>query len=947
MDITAPIKPPEQRRRRRRGSPMLRFIGFLFAMGMFGFVIVAAVAAFVLWNASQDLPDYEVLAKYEPAVMTRLHANDGRLIAEYARERRIYVPIKSIPENLIEAFLSAEDKNFYQHGGLDIQGILRALVTNLSNFQSGRRFVGASTITQQVAKNFLLSSEVSMDRKLKEAILAIRMERAFTKEQILELYLNEIYLGMGAYGVAAAAQTYWDKALNELSLADVAYLAALPKAPNNYHPFRQTERAIARRNWVIDRMVENGFATYQEGEEAKAQPLNVTVRPTGPRIFAAEYFAEEVRRDIMELFGEEKLYGGGLSVRTTLDPKLQRIAKKVLTDGLSDYDRRHGWRGPIDTIEPEGDWGAALSEKEVWSDIEPWRLAVVLEVAKDKAVIGLRPPRLRTGGFSTERETGEIPFSEARWARPKLQRGLGGEPKAMTDVVKPGDVIYVTPRESKDAKDNVKGQWSLRQIPEIQGALVAMDPHTGRVLALVGGFSFYESEFDRAVQARRQPGSSYKPIIYAAALDNGYTPASIVVDGPFCLEAAAGRPQWCPKNYEGKFSGPSTLRHGIERSRNLMTVQLAHDLGMPLVAEYSRRFGVYDDLMPVLPMALGAGETTLLRMVGAYAMMANGGKQVRGTLIDRIQDRYGRTIWRHDTRECVSCAARSWNGEAEPGLPDDREQVIDPQTAYQITAIMEGVIQRGTGQRIKSVGKPLAGKTGTTNEGKDAWFVGYSPDLVVGVFIGFDNPTPMGRGETGGGVAAPVFRDFMQMALADKPAVPFRMPPGIKLARVNLKTGLRAAPGDQTAIMEAFKPGTEPYGSETVDPSFATQDEGMEMSRQQDGYPQHEAAYPPQNAGYPPQDPNFPQQDGGYPQHDAGYPPPPGYPPQDPNYPQHDAGHPPPPPGYPGPGAGYPPQDPDYPPQDYAYPPPPVGLPPPAGVPPDDRALTSGPGGLY
>jgi penicillin-binding protein 1A len=826
----------------------------MFAASMIVFVAVAAAAAFVLWKVSKDLPDYEVLAKYEPPVMTRIHANDGDMIAEFARERRIYVPFNAIPDRVVEAFISAEDKNFYQHGGLDIQGILRAAVTNMSSAQSGRRMVGASTITQQVAKNFLLSSDQTVERKLKEAILAIRIERAFTKEQILELYLNEIYLGGGAYGVAAAAQTYWDKSLNELSIADCAYLATLPKAPSNYNPFRFPERAIARRNWVIDHMVANGFVTKEEGETAKAEPLGVQVRQTGARLAASEFFAEEVRRDIIDLFGEDKLYGGGLSVRTTLDPRLQKIGRKTLVDGLVAYDHRHGWRGPVKKIDLDGDWGKTLAAINVWGDIDPWRLAVVLEANKDTAKIGLRPTRTSAGKLSDERGTGIIPFAEVKWARPKLKNGMGGSPRVMTDVLKPGDVIYVSPREPNDKEPDVAGQWSLEQVPQIGGAIVAMDPHTGRVLALVGGFSFAESQFDRAVQARRQPGSSFKPIIYTTALDNGYTPASIIVDGPLCISQGAGMPQWCPKNYEaGSAAGPSTLRFGIEKSRNLMTVRLANDMGMPIIVEYARRFGVYDNLMPVLSMALGAGETTLLRMVGAYGMIANGGKQIKPTLIDRIQDRYGRTIWQHDDRDCVNCDAREWSGQDEPELVDDRPQIIDPMSAYQMVSIMEGVVQRGTAMKLKVLERPIGGKTGTTNDEKDGWFIGFTPDLVVGVYLGFDNPSPMGHGETGGNVSAPVVRDFFKIALADQPPIPFRAPPGIKLVRVNHKTGLPAHPGDPKTIMEAFKPTQEPLGSVAADTEGAP--EGVAGEEFGQAAPQAAFPAPGQIPGPPPPGP--------------------------------------------------------------------------------------------
>ncbi len=788
---------------------MLRFLGFLFAAGMIVFVAASVGVAYVLWHVSKDLPNYEVLAKYEPPVMTRIHANNGSLIAEFAKQRRIYVPMSVVPKLLIRAFLAAEDKNFYQHTGLDMQGIVRAVITNINNYRHNRRMVGASTITQQVAKNFLLTSDVTFERKLKEAILAIRIERSFTKEQILELYLNEIYMGLSSYGVAAAALNYWGKSLDELTLADCAYLAALPKAPNNYHPFKRTKRAISRRNWVIDRMIENSFVPADEGEAAKTKPLNVDPRPFGAHIFAAEFFAEEVRRQLYARYGEQKLYGGGLSVRSTLDPKLQSIARKALVDGLVAYDRRHGWRGPVKAIDIEGEWGAELAKIDVYNDIRPWRLSVVLEAGRQKAVVGLRPAKLPSGRLEDKRERGEIGLAEVKWARPVKGHGRGPAPKAVTGTLKPGDVVYVAPKRDKEGK-TLAGQWRLMQIPSVDGAILAMDPHTGRVLALVGGFSFSESEFNRAVQARRQPGSSFKPIVYATALDNGYTPASVVLDAPLALEQAPGLPLWRPQNYGKKFFGPSTLRIGIEKSRNLMTVRLAQDMGMPLISEYARRFGIYENLMPVLSMALGAGETTLIQLTGAYAMLANGGKQIQPTLIDRIQDRYGRTIWRHDSRVCADCRSHAWEAQEEPILGDDRLQIIDPHTAYQITSMLEGVIKRGTGRRVSVVGKPLAGKTGTTNEEKDAWFVGFAPDLAVGVFIGFDTPKPLGKGETGSRVASPVFRDFMKMALADQSAVPFRIPPGIKFIRINPKSGLRAQPGEQQAILEAFKPGTQP-----------------------------------------------------------------------------------------------------------------------------------------
>jgi penicillin-binding protein 1A len=801
---------------------MLSFLGFLFASGVVVFLAGSGVGGYLFWKASQDLPSYDSLARYEPPVMTRIHAHDGSLIAEYARERRIYVPINTIPKLVIGAYLSAEDKRFYEHGGLDFVGIGRAVVKMAEDKARGgnRRAEGASTITQQVAKNFLLTSDRTLERKLKEAILAIRIERAYPKDKILELYLNEIYLGLGSYGVAAAALNYFNKELKDLSIEEAAYLAALPKAPNNYHPFRRTKEATIRRDWIIDQMVDNGLVTAEQARAAKAKPLTVNIRPFGTQIYAADYFAEDVRRTLVSQFGEDGLYGrsdrasagdgrvnGGLSVRTTFDPNLQRMARKALTDGLVAFDRSKGWRGAVQRIETGGDWGAALNNIEIPTDLAPWRLGVVLEAQRTKAVVGLRPARQADGALMADREAAEIPFDEMKWAKTNK-----GAPKAVTDVLSAGDVVWVAPKNP----DQVSGVWSLMQIPEVGGGLVAMDPHTGRVFAVAGGFSFATSQFDRALQAKRQPGSSYKPLVYAAALDNGYKPTSIVLDAPIEIDQGAGKDIWAPKNYDGGSSyGPSTLRLGIEKSRNQMTVRLAQDMGMPLIGEYSKRFGVYDDLLPVLAMSLGAGETTLVKMATAYSSLANGGKQVQATLIDRIQDRWGHTIWRHDKRECVGCKADNWQSTNEPSLADDRKQILDPHTAYQMTSIMEGVVQRGTATVVKQFvpNVPIAGKTGTTNEEKDAWFVGYTPDLVVGVFVGYDTPRPMGKGQTGGQVAAPIFGNFMKMALADKKAVPFRIPPGIKLVRVNVRSGLRAQTGETDTVLEAFKPGEEPDDS--------------------------------------------------------------------------------------------------------------------------------------
>lgn len=772
---------------------VLRFFGFLFSIGAIFFLIGAVGLAYGYWTFSKDLPDHAQLANYEPPVMTRVHAADGSLIAEYARERRLYVPIQAIPKLVVAGFLSAEDKNFYKHAGIDPEGIVRAVVANLRS--GGKREQGASTITQQVAKNFLLTNERTYERKIREALLALKIETAFPKDKILELYLNEIYLGLGNYGIAAAALNYFGKSVHELSIAEVAYMAALPKAPNNYHPFRQRQAALDRRNWVIDRMVENGYVTREAGDAAKKEPLNVNPRVVSPNSIASGYFAEGVRRDIAERYGEEKLYEGGLVIRATLDPQMQAMARKALVDGLVRFDQARGWRGAQQKIELAGrEWGVALAEVASLGDVQPWRMAVVLEVSGGRARIGLQPKKDAAGRVVQERETGFVTADGVKWTRRTVDKALST-----------GDVVYVEPIEGKD------DQYRLRQIPEISGAIVAMDPYTGRVLAMVGGFSFDQSEFNRANQAMRQPGSSFKPIVYATALDKGYTPSSQILDAPFVLDMGPGQAAWAPSNYDGKSSGLRTLRYGVEHSKNLMTVRLANEVGMPTIAEYARRFGVYDDMLPLLSMSLGAGETTVMRMTAAYSMFVNGGRRIKPTLIDRIQDRTGRTIYRHDDRKCSNCDADQWDGNGPPKLTDTREQVLDPLTAYQMTSILEGVVQRGTAQTVKAVGKPLAGKTGTTNDAKDVWFVGFSPDLAVGVFIGYDKPQSLGNAATAGQYAAPVFRDFMQMALKDKPATPFRVPAGIKLIRVSASTGTRAGSGESGGvIVEAFKPGTGP-----------------------------------------------------------------------------------------------------------------------------------------
>lgn len=831
---------------------LFRLFGYLFGIGAVMFLAVAGVIAWYVTDKTKDLPDYDVLAQYEPLVMTRVHASDGQLVAEYAREKRLFLPIEAVPDLVKAAFLSAEDKNFYVHGGLDYNGIARAIVQNVRNIAAGRRrFVGASTITQQVAKNFLLTTDQTIDRKIKEAALALRIEGAYTKDRILELYLNEIFLGLGAYGIAAASLEYFDKSVHELTLAEAAYLAALPKGPNNYHPHRREADAIERRNWVIDRMVENQFVTPEQAATAKAAPLGVVRnRSTQAQTFAADYYTEQVRRQLKEMFGDDILYGGGLSVRTSLDPAVQVMARQALVNGLVAYDEGRGWRGPVDQIDVSGDWVGPLTDVDLLDDVVEWRMAVVLQVSASEAEIGLRPDT--GGGIEIARDTGKITLDQVKWAKWAEGDRKGREITAVSDVLSVGDVVYVEPAEEI-------GAYRLRQPPFVQGAIMVMAAQTGRVLGMVGGFSYSESEFNRAMQARRQPGSAIKPVVYAAALDNGYTPSSVVMDAPVEYDQGGSLGIWKPTNYSDKYYGPSTLRSGIERSQNVMTVRLALDMGIPLVSEYGRRFGIYDEDMINPSAVLGSKVTAVDRMVAGYAVFANGGREVRPTLIDRIQDRYGNTIFRYEDRICEGCVAGAWAGQDEPLIVDKREQILDPMTAYQMTSMLEGVVQHGTATVLKEVGKPVAGKTGTTNDYIDAWFVGYTPDLVVGVYVGYDNnncstreqlqtsrelracvvrkcsrkdlelaseericsrdgeePRKLGRSGTGGQLAAPIVKDFLQMALIDEPATPFRVPQGMEFYPIDRRTGLRAQPGQEGVILEPFKPGTLPPDSYSI-----------------------------------------------------------------------------------------------------------------------------------
>ncbi len=788
---------------------MLRLLSVLVSLALLVAIAGAAGVLAVFWHYGQSLPDYRQLAEYEPAITTRVYAGDGRLIEEYAVERRSFVPIASIPERVVSAFVSAEDKTFFSHHGIDPTGIARAVLTNLRQMGTDRRPVGASTITQQVAKNFLLTNEVSLERKIKEVILALRIERAFSKDHILELYLNEIYLGFGSYGVAAAAVNYFGKGLDELSVAEAAFLAALPKAPNNYNPLRRPDAAEARRDWVIGRMLDDGRITAEQAEAAWAEPLVVDRRPETQIVEGADFFAEEVRRDVLTRYGERALYEGGLAVRTTLEPRLQKIADRALRRGLIEYDRRHGWRGPIARIDYAGDvgWLGALRAIEPPPGLGDWRLAAVLSVADDRVEIGL-----------SDGDRGTIPYAELRWARPWLEgQRIGARPKTARDVLQAGDVVAVEAiTTDADGGDYPPDTFALRQLPDIEGAVVALDPHTGRVLAMSGGFSYERSQFNRATQALRQPGSAFKPFIYLAALENGYTPSSLVMDAPIVLEQGPGLPRWKPANYNQDFLGATTLRVGVEKSRNLMTVRLAQALGMETVADIAGRFGIQAEMPPMLSMSLGAGETTLLRLAAAYGMLVNGGKEIHPTLIDRVQDRHGRTAYRRDQRPCPGCDADIYDGGDMPEIPDNRRRLVSAASAYQMVSILEGVVQRGTGRRARAIGKPLGGKTGTSNDSFDTWFIGFSPDLVVAVYVGFDEPKSLGPRETGSSVALPIFVEAMGEALDGQPATPFRVPPGIRLVRVSARTGAPAAADDKDVILEAFKPDEVPGAERTV-----------------------------------------------------------------------------------------------------------------------------------
>lgn len=791
----------------------MKFLGrvflFFISLGFLGAIAGVIFIGAVVYKYGQDLPDFANLKDYKPAVVTRVHAGDGRFLAEFSQEKRIFIPIGEIPDRVKYAFLSAEDQNFYDHKGIDPTAVARAVLINLKNRGQNRRPMGASTITQQVAKNFLLTNHVSYERKIREAIIAYKIEQTLTKDSILELYLNQIFLGARSYGVAAAALNYFNKPLNELNIAECAFLAALPKAPNNYDPVTHHNEAVARRNWVIDRMLIDGHITDAETDDAKNIPL-VTVAPKDDDVVNAPYYAEEVRRELQKTYGDDGLYRGGLSVRTSLDPRLQIIAEKALRNGLMSFDRRKGWRGPVAHLDTTSGYPQILitiTPPAVM--LSTWNIAMVLEAGASHAQIGLAD-----GTHVT------LAKDDVSWAA------------ASSKPLKAGDVVMIelvttekpdtSKKDNKDTKDDkalptIKvSEYRLRQIPLVQGAFVALDPNNGRILAMQGGWKSDGSEFNRATQAKRQPGSAFKPFIYLAALDQGYTPSSIVLDSPMTFTDQTGK-VWQPENYHNDFMGPTPLRVGIEKSRNLMTIRLSQQIGMNTVVEYAKRFGITDKMQPYLSNALGASETTLMQLTAAYGMIVNGGKQITPSFIDRVQDRHGATVERSDKRECLGCGPLiKWEKQTTPTPPDNRVPIADPRTAYQMVSILEGVVQRGTARALADLDRPIAGKTGTTNDSKDVWFVGFTPDLVAGVFVGYDDPKTLGKKETGASISVPIFKEFMAEALKDIPPTPFRVPAGVRMVQVNAKNGRPTSSDDADAIWEPFLAGTEPNNSSAI-----------------------------------------------------------------------------------------------------------------------------------
>ena len=803
---------------------MVRFVGSFFGAIFTALTLGALFAALsvgaVFWMYGRDLPSHESLAQYTPPTISRVYSGEGRIIDEFAEERRLFTPIEDIPDLVKEAFISAEDKNFYSHKGYDVTSIAAAARDAIVS--RGQNMRGASTITQQVMKNFLLGGERTGERKVKEIILASRIEETLDKEKILELYLNEIFLGQNSYGVAAAAQTYFNKPLADLAPHEAAMLAAMPQAPSKYHPVTAKARVTERRNYVLREMWQNGYLDEATYLREKEMPLLSVQNGDFPAFRQAlqprDYFTDEIGRQLSTTFGKEELFTGGLTIRATADPDLQKEAARALRAGLEKYDRSQGvWRGTrkviaAEKLGSEANWRAALSEAEVPRDIEGWYPAVVLSIEGDAARIGIE-------GIEDDSDGHFIPAKDVTWARKRQADGrLGPKANEASDLVSVGDIVLV--RAVTSDEDGSFQRWSLRQVPEVAGGFMAMDVNTGRVLAIQGGFSFQESEFNRATQAQRQPGSSFKPFVYAAALDSGFSPATIVVDAPIEVNTPEGL--WKPKNASNKFYGPAPLRTGIEQSRNLMTVRIAQEIGMDTVAVYAERFGVYQPMKPFLANSLGAQETTLFKMVAAYAMFANGGERVEPTLVDRVQDRFGKTIYRHDQRKCADCQLASLSMGVAPRIVSDRDRVMDAITAYQLTSMMQGVIQRGTGRGI-TLPVPVAGKSGTTNDAKDVWFIGYTSNVVAGCYIGYDQPRSLGS-ESGGGLCGPVFQEFMTKAVAKYGGTEFAVPPGGYFQKIDRFTGAilyEDATGDNV-VAEYFRDGQVPEaGMAVVDGGFA------------------------------------------------------------------------------------------------------------------------------
>ena len=757
---------------------MQKTLNRLVKLGILIFIIIFFLIFSAFWYFSLGLPDYKKLAKYEPSVSSRVYDDSGELIAQYALEKRLFIPIESIPEVVINSFLSAEDKNFFLHPGIDAKGITRAVLNNIQNVLSGKRLEGASTITQQVAKNFLLTSEVSLRRKIKEAILAFRIEKAYSKSRILELYLNEIYLGQGTYGVASASLEYFDKSVKELNYKESALLAALPKAPSKYNPYKNIDLAKSRRNMVLKNLKDNGYINKTEFKNFTKEEIKLKKRRV---ILAgeAQSYTEEVRRIINTEYGFEKVYSEGLSISTPLNGKYQVAALNALRSGIESYDKRRGWRGPITNIFENKNWENKIKNIKLDKTLK-WEIAQVTNVQENVSEIKL----------IKQNKKGKINFEGLKWTNKKN----------FSTLLKIGDVIFV--------KNKSKNIWILKQLPLVNGSIVVMDPENGKVKALVGGYSFISSEFNRATQAKRQPGSAFKPIVYAAALENGFLPNSLVLDAPFVSKQGEGLKNWKPQNYGKKFYGPSTLRMGVEKSRNLMTVRVAQKLGFDKISVISKKMGVYDDVPELLSVSLGSNETTLLKLTTAYCSFVNGGKKVEPTLISRIQNRRGKTIFNFDTRKCEGCEIVNIDENHSPKIIDKKEQVISQETAYQMTSILEGVVKRGTGKKLKVLGVPLAGKTGTTNKNFDAWFIGFTSDLAIGVYVGYDEPKTLGKFETGSKAALPIFKSFIEKAMYKEEMKAFKVPSNIYFFPVDYNTGKGLNFGNSKAIIEAFKEGS-------------------------------------------------------------------------------------------------------------------------------------------